>query len=156
MRAATFAGLGFLLFGCQQKTKRFTTNVEIVQIQAFGADPKVAPSMMDFELKFSECPGDQRKIIRGDRAFSQCGHKFKKGDKATVEVVATYQAERGTYRSDITRIGDCAVKLDTSDAANYESIQTCTELKASGAVVGVHCDRTRNKELVAKCPWFGR
>ena len=27
---------------------------------------------------------------------------------------------------------------------------------ATGAVVGIHCDRTRSKELIDKCPWLKR
>ena len=142
------------LAGCE-KPVSYTTTVEVLQVQRFGQD-KSQPGMMDLDLKFVECPGEARKIIRGDKAFGQCGAKFKKGDKIKAEVVLSYSSDRGNYRSEIVRLDDCQVKLDPKEQANYEIVQDCKDLMASGAVVGVHCDRTRNAELVAKCPWFKR
>jgi hypothetical protein len=138
--------------GCD-KPKHFTTNMEVLQVQRFGQDPK-APSLMDFELKFSDCPGDVRKIVRADKAFSQCGGNIKKGDKIEAEIVF-YQTEKNT-RSDVVRLGDCPLQFDPKDEANYETVQNCHEVLATGAAVGVHCDKTRNKELVQKCPWLRR
>ena len=142
-------------FSACDKPVHYTTTVEVVQMQRFGQE-KTGPGMMDLELKFIECPGDARKIMRGDKTFGQCGAKFKVGDKVSAELVQTYSTERGSYRSEIVRLDDCSVKLDPKEEANYEIVQDCKDLVASGAVVGVHCDRTRNKELVAKCPWFRR
>jgi hypothetical protein len=131
--------------------------VEIVGLQRLGGqDPKAPPGMMDLELRYSDCPGDARRVMRGDKTFSQCGAKFKKGDKIAADLVLSYSSERGQYRSEIVRLDDCEVKLDPKEEANYETVQECKELVSSGAVVGVHCDRTRNKELVAKCPWLKR
>ena len=112
--------------------------------------------MMDLELKYSDCPGDARRVMRGDKTFSQCGAKFKKGDKIAADLVLSYSSEKGQYRSELVRLDDCEVKLDPKEEANYESVQDCKDLVSSGAVVGVHCDRTRNPELVAKCPWLKR
>ena len=143
--------------GCGEKPAKYTTTVEIVGVQRLGGqDPKAQPGMMDLELKYSECPGDARRVIRGDKTFSQCGAKFKKGDKVPADVMLTYSSERGQYRSELVRLDDCEVKLDPKEEANYETVQDCKDLVSSGAVVGVHCDRTRNAELVAKCPWLKR
>jgi len=70
--------------------------------------------------------------------------------------VTSYQSDRGVYRADLTRLGDCTLKQDPKDDANYEMVQTCSDIVATGAVVGVRCDRTRSKELVVKCPWLRR
>jgi hypothetical protein len=139
-----------------EKSARYTTTVEILQIQRFGQDPKTNPGMTDLELKFVDCPGDARKIIRTDKAFGACGAKFKKGDKVSADVVLNYSSERSQYRNEIVRLDDCQVKLDPKEEANYEIYQDCRDLVASGAVVGVHCDRQRGKELLAKCPWMRR
>jgi len=149
LAAGCFAGAG-----CD-KPVHYTTTVEVLQVQRMGQD-KSAPGMTDLDLKFVECPGEARKVIRGDKTFGQCGVKFKKGDKIQAEVVLAYSSDRGQYRSEIVRLDDCPIKLDPKEDANYEVVQDCKDLVASGAVVGVHCDRTRNKELVAKCPWFRR
>jgi hypothetical protein len=145
--------------GCGEKPTKYTTMVEIVGLQRLGGqshDPKAAPGMMDLELKYSDCPGDARRVIRGDKTFGQCGAKFKKGDKVPADLVLSYSTERGQYRSELVRLDDCEVKLDPKEDANYETVQECKDLVSSGAVVGVHCDRTRNDALVAKCPWLKR
>jgi hypothetical protein len=147
--------LPLVVGGCS-KPERYTTQVEVLQVQRFGQDPKAAPGMMDLELKFVECPGDARKIMRGNKAFGQCGAKFKKGDKLTAEIILSYSAEKGGYRDQLVHLDDCPVELDPKEDANYEMFQDCRDLMASGGVVGVHCDRTRSKELLAKCPWLRR
>ena len=159
--ALYFAGvlaLSVLGAGCGEKPTKYTTTVEIVGVQRLGGhqDPKAPPSMLDLELKYADCPGDARRVMRGDKTFSQCGQKFKKGDKVPAELVLSYSSEKGQYRSELVRLDDCEVKLDPKEEANYETVQDCKDLMASGAVVGVHCDRTRNAELVAKCPWLKR
>jgi hypothetical protein len=151
----SMSGLLPLALGCGEKASHYTTTVEVIQVQRMGQDPK-APGMTDLELKFVDCPGDARKMIRGDKAFGVCGAKFKKGDKISAEVVLSYSTDRGGYRNELVRLEDCPVKLDPKEDANYEVVQECKDLMASGAVVGVHCDRTRSAELIAKCPWFKR
>jgi hypothetical protein len=154
--AAGAVAPAFCSLGCE-KPAHYTTKVEIVQVQKLGSqDPAAGPRMMDLELKFVECPGDARKVVRGDKNFGQCGAKFQKGDQLPVELVVNYSYERGQYRDEVVRIGDCPIKVDPKEDANYEVIQDCKDLLATGAVVGVRCDRTRSKDLLAKCPWFRR
>lgn len=149
------SGVLVLASGCD-KPVTYSTTVEVMQVQRFGQDPRTGAGITDLELKFIDCPGDARDIVRGDKTFGQCGVKFKKGDKIKADVVARYSAERGQYRSQIVRLDDCPVNLDPKEEANYEMVQDCKDLVVSGVTVGVHCDRTRNDELVAKCPWFRR
>jgi hypothetical protein len=153
-RAVLLVSLLFAL-GCE-KPQRYTTTAEIIQVQRFGQDPVTAPHATDVELKFVECPGDARKVMRGDKVFSLCAAKLKKGDKATVELVSRWVADKGGYRSEIVKLNDCDVKIDPTDEANWEIVQDCKDLEASGATVGVRCERKRSKELVAKCPWLRR
>lgn len=111
---------------------------------------------MDLELKYAECPGRARKLIRGNKEFAKCALGFKAGDKLPVDVAMKYNSERGSYRSDITRIGPCSIQVDSKDEANYEAIENCTEIKATGLSVGVRCNRQRDEALLAKCPWLRR
>ena len=143
-----------LAIGCKEKPQRFATTVEVMQVRTVGS--AAGPKLTDLDLKFAECPGNARQIMRAGREFSDCGTKLKAGDKLKAEVVLSYNAERGLYRNEITRLGDCAVTLDPKDEANYQMVENCTEVKASGVVVGVHCDRTRPPALLAKCPWLRR
>jgi hypothetical protein len=50
--------------------------------------------------------------MRGDKQFAACATGLKKGDKLPAVVVRTYSSERGTYRSTLTKLGDCEVNLD--------------------------------------------
>jgi hypothetical protein len=95
-------------------------------------------------------------LIRADKAFAECAGPLKAHDKLPATVTLAWNAERGAYRSEIVKLGACAVKVDPKEEANYEMVQVCTDLQATGATVGVHCDRTRPKDLVAKCPWLRR
>lgn len=139
--------------GCE-RPKTYETNVELVAVQRFG-DGK-APGLMDLELRFGECGGDVRRVIRLDKAFSQCAPRLKVGDKMPVTMTMSWNSEKGSYRSDVVKIGTCPVKADPQEAANYELVQVCTDLQSTGAVVGVRCDRSRPKELIDKCPFLRR
>ena len=137
--------------GCN-KPKSYTTMMEVVQARRFGQ----GSGMLDVELKYVDCPGDARRVMRGDKAFAACATNLKAGDKLRAEVVLKYSPDKGSYRSDLVRLGDCPVTLDTKDEANYELYQDCQDLVHSGAVVGVHCNRQRDANLLAKCPWLRR
>lgn len=134
--------------------KSYDTTVEVVHIQRFG-DGKT-PGLVDLELKFPDCGGDARRLVRLDKTFAACAPSIKDGDKLPASLTLRWNSEKGSYRSDFTKIANCAAKADPKDEANYELVQVCSDMQATGSVVGVHCDRTRPKELIAKCPFLRR
>lgn len=136
------------------KPKTYKATVEVQKIRRFGQDPK--QSVTEMELRFSDCPGNAIKVIRADKSFADCGAKIERGAKVEAEVVLSYSRERGTYRNDITRVAGCEVKTDPKDEANFELVEQCKPVVATGVEVGVHCDRSRNADLVAKCPYLRR
>lgn len=156
MRPGGFAPLllggACLLLGCKAKPQRFTTTVEVMQVRTFGTTAKLT----DVELKYAECPADARQIMRLGKEFGECGQALKTGEKLKADVVLSWNGERGFYRNEVVRLGKCDVKLDPKDEANYQSVEACSDVKASGMVVGVRCDRGRSEELLAKCPWLRR
>ena len=143
-----------LLAGCR-RTQSYRTTVELTRIHPFGRDPN-APGAMDVEMRYVDCPGDARRLVRGDKAFGTCGVKLKEGTKVPVDLVRYYDSDKAQFRSEVTRIGDCPITLDRKDEANYEVVENCSDLKASGMVVGVTCNRRRDKALIEKCPWLLR
>ena len=151
---ALLAALSLVCAACKEAPKQFTTTVEVMQVRTFGA--VAGPKLTDLDLKFVECPGDARQILRAPKEFSECGTKLKTGDKLKADIVVTYSAERGMYRDEITKLGDCKLKLDPKDEANYQMVENCSEVKATGVTVGVRCERGRTPALVAKCPWLRR
>lgn len=156
-RTLVLAPILLCLLPACRRSKTFSTKVELTRVYPIGRDPK-APTLMDVELRYSECPGDARKLVRGDKEFAACAlGKLKTGMKdVPVEVVQSWNAERGNWRGDVVQIGGCAIKADPKDEANYERIEVCSELKVTGVAVGVTCDRKRGPALVEKCPWLRR
>ena len=154
LRACLLSAAAVASGGCKESPKRYSTTVEVMQVRTFGA--AAGPKLTDLDLKFAECPGNARQIMRAGREFSDCGTKLKASDKLKAEVLLSFNAERGTYRNEITRLGDCDVKIDPKDEANYQMVENCSDVQASGVVVGVRCERGRGKELVAACPWLRR
>jgi len=141
--------------GCEGAPKKFTTTMELVDIEHFGDTPDKA-KWVNFEMRYADCPGDNRRVLRGDKALVACTKDFKEGEKVKAEISMKYNSDRGFYQTEIVKLGDCAVKEDKKDEANYEMSSVCTDVKSTGAVVGVHCDRSRPKELVDKCPFMKR
>lgn len=142
------------LMGCR-KTVKYTTTVELNRVHAFGRNPK-EPSFMDIEMRYVDCPGEARKLVRGDKAFAACALDFKPGSRLPVDVTRRYDADRGVFRSEVTRIGTCDIATDPKDEVNYEVVENCSDLKATGMVVGVNCSRRRDPALIEKCPWLLR
>lgn len=144
-----------LLAGCKGKPQAYRTTVELTRVHAFGRDPR-EPAMMDVEFRYVECPGEVRRLVRGDRDFARCGLGLQVGQRVPVDVTRRYDDEKGVFRSEVTAIGPCSIVVDARDEANFEVVENCTELKATGAVVGVHCGRRRDKTLTDRCPWLLR
>lgn len=146
-------GLLFLA-GCS-RAETFTTTVELLDIEHFGDAPENA-KQVNFELRYADCPGDNRRILRGDARLAACTKDLKEGAKVPLEIVSKYQSEKGGYGSKVTKLAGCAVEMDSKDEANYEMTSVCSEVKTTGTVVGVHCDRGRPQALVEKCPFLRR
>jgi hypothetical protein len=142
------------LSACKPKPQRFTATVEVLQVRSFGGG--TGPKNTDLELKYSECPADARQNLRLGKEFATCGEKLKAGDKLQADVVLSWNAERGFFRNEVVKLAGCDVKLDPKDDANYQSVEACSEVKATGMSVGVRCNRGRTPELLAKCPWLRR
>jgi len=159
----SFAGVLFgllvvpVLSACHAKAQRYDTRVEILSARTMGGQHgKAAPSLVEFEMRFVDCPGDVRRVVRGDKVLAACAGGLKVGEKVAAAIDFSYDRERENYRGDLVKLGPCDVKLDPKEEANYETVQVCRDLKASGVVVGVHCDKKREGELVEKCPWLRR
>lgn len=154
---ALCALLAVVASGCRAKAQRYDTKVEILSTRLMGTQQgKTAPSLVEFEMRFFECPGEVKRVVRGDKALAACAGSLKVGDKVPASIDFKYDRERENYRGDLVKLGPCDVKLDPKEDANYETVQVCRDLKASGVVVGVHCDKKREGELVEKCPWLRR
>jgi hypothetical protein len=142
------------LAGCGDKPRAYDTNVEVLRIRPINRDPSTNEiRTVDVEVSFFDCPGEQRKTIRGDKAFAACILKQKVGDKLPVKLWYGRVSD-DRYGNKIVKLGPCDRTPDPKDEASFEVVQDCEPVVVNGVDVGVHCDRRRSKALLAKCPWF--
>lgn len=143
--------------GCHDRPQRFETRVELRATRTMGGQQgKAAPSLIEMEMRFIDCPGEVHRVMRGDKALAACAGGMKVGETLPVTIEYAYDSERENYRDDVVKLGPCVVKLDPKEDANYESVQVCRDLVSTGVTVGVHCDKKREGELIVKCPWLKR
>ncbi|MCS6899589.1 MAG: hypothetical protein RMJ98_07735 [Myxococcales bacterium] len=149
--------LGLTLFltavGCREKSPTYKTTVTLLHVHPFGSDPQ-APTMVAVEFAYSDCPGNSRQLVRGDKTFAQCSRGWKIGDRLPAEIKHVYLEELAEYQSDVIKLGACPIQVDLRDEANYETIEECKEILASGSVVGVRCHHHLSDDAIAKCPWL--
>lgn len=140
------------LSGCAD-VKKYNTTMEITQIEDLVDEKGV--KTWSVEMRYADCPGEARRIIRADKGFAACA-ATKPGTKLKADITATWDNERGSYRTVLTKLGDCTLAADRKEEANFEAVQLCTDIVTTGSIVGVHCDRSRPKEQIDKCPWLRR
>lgn len=159
--AACVLGLGMLgmlalLPACHGSPERFDTRVELTSARVMGGGQGKAPSLIELEMRFIDCPGDVIRVMRGDKALAACAGGMKVGEKIPATIELSWDKERENYRDAVVKLGPCDVKLDPKESANFTSVQVCKDLVSTGVTVGVHCDKRREGELIAKCPWLKR
>jgi hypothetical protein len=144
-----------LLASCGSRPREYNANVKIVRLEIIRKDDQGTPLTTDVEMSFEECPGEQRKTIRGDRSFSECILRHKADEMVPIKI-AHHADEHGEMRADITDIAGCFHRNDPNEAASFEVVQVCSDMIVNSVKVGFHCDRKPSKELLDKCPWFRR
>lgn len=144
-----------LTAGCSEKTHVFNSEVQLGRVEVVHRDPQGKTATLDIEVEWTQCPGEQREVIRGDAAFAECMAKHATGAK--LPVVVDWQKEAsGRWDWDILQIGDCKRTPEGHDDSSFDMVQECETLKEHGEAVGFLCNRVPHKELLAKCPWFKR
>lgn len=144
-----------LAAGCGKKARTYETRVTLKSIQVVTRDAAGTPQVLEVNVEYPDCAGEQLETLQGNAEFTKCALKFKVGDvlPASLEWGPT---DFGHYDSEITRIGDCPRKRDPRDARSYEVVQVCNDVNVNGVKAGFHCDRKPSKELLTQCPWFTR
>jgi hypothetical protein len=149
----TLAGVALaLLAGCGRESRRFETTVQIVRTETVKDR---TGTVIDVELEYADCDGDQHEVFQADAAFATCIGRYKTGEKVT-STIHFQQMPDGHFDSEVERVGECKRERDSQDERSYEIVHQCHDLKVNGVVIGFHCDRRPSKELLAKCPWFRR
>lgn len=143
------------LVGCSNREQRYESVCQIVRKQAVEVDDKGVTQQVDLELEWDPCPGDQVQIVRGDKDFAACLAGQHEGDYVSVRVRHWWD-DRGYYRWDIDKIGDCTRTIEPESEGSYEKSQECSDKKIFGVLSGFECNRRPFRRLVAVCPWMAR
>jgi hypothetical protein len=140
------------LVACSEKEQTYQTSVQIARTQVVKSP---AGKVIDVELEYADCPGEQQEIFQGDAAFADCIARYKVGEKVPATVVWSRLPD-GHYDSEVEKVGECPRKRDANDERSYEVVHECKDIVVNGVIIGFHCDRKPTPELLAKCPWFRR
>jgi hypothetical protein len=144
-----------LLSGCTPKERIYESVVQLARYEVAERDEKGAPQLVDAELEWDPCPGDQFETVRGGPEFAACMTKYKVGDMLPV-VVRHSWSTRGYYRWAVLKVGDCDRPPSQGDVSSFEKIQECNDVKIHDVVSGFECNRKPYAELVKVCPWMRR
>lgn len=137
------------------KPKRYESAVQIVRKEIVEKAADGTAEQVDYEVEWDACPGDQFQVIRGGRAFAECTAKYDVGDEVPV-YVRHWWDDRGFYRWDIERMGDCWRAIEPDSVGSYEKGQECKDVENFGYKAGFECSRKPFKQLVKRCPWMAR
>jgi hypothetical protein len=146
--------LGLALGACS-KVHRYESAVQVVRKEVVEKDASGVTLQVDFEVEWDACPGDQFQVIRGGRWFAACTEKYGVGDTVPV-YVRHFWDDRGFYRWDIERMGDCWRPVEPESVGSYEKGQECKDTMNQGFKTGFNCSRKPFRALVKRCPWMAR
>ena len=152
--ALAVAALAVTASACS-KTHRYESVVQIVRKDVVEKDENGVTQQIDYEVEWDACPGDQFQVIRGSKAFAACTEKYNVGDMVPV-YVSHFWDERGFYRWDIERMGDCWRIIEPDSPGSYEKGQECKNVRNHGFKSGFNCSRKPFRQLVKRCPWMAR
>lgn len=150
--SCTFVAL-VAVSGCKS-SKTYESSITLSRVEAVRTDNGVVRDI-DVEFEWSECPGDQNEVIRGDAEFATCMKKYKAGDKVPVKIDFHWE-KRGFWDWDVIEMGGCKRPPDPDDDSSFDTVQECEPIVSNGVNEGFICSRIPNKDLLKKCPWFAR
>ena len=140
--------------GCHPE-HRYESTCQLIGVHTVEQDDKGNATLVDVELEWDPCPGDQFQTVRGGTEFAACMKKYKDGDFVPV-VVRQYWDTRGFYEWDLEKVGDCVHPIEPDSEGSFEQSQECKESKQYGRTQGFTCSRWPEAHLVKICPWMAR
>lgn len=141
--------------GCGKAEQRFESTCQLVSRDVVETNDEGEAAIVDVELEWDPCPGDQFQVVRGGQEFAKCMAQYEVGKLLPV-LVKHWWDERGYYVWDVYKIGACDRPIETESEGSYEKSQECSEQKSHGVSNGFSCNRRPFKGLVSTCPWMAR
>jgi len=152
---AAVLAVGATYAGCSSHERKFESVCQVVARRVVEKTTDGKPEIVDLELEWDPCPGDQFQVIRGDGKFAECTEKYEAGQYVPVRVKQWWD-ERGFYRWDVYQVGDCARAIDPEAEGSYEKSRECSDVVQHGRTTGFDCSKKPQKRLVSVCPWMAR
>lgn len=146
------AGLG--LAGCH-RDEHFESVAAITAQTVVERDESGQPELVDLQIEWDPCPGDQVEMIRGGREFARCVAGLERGQFVPVKVLHQWDT-RGYWTWAIESVNGCPRPVEKNSPGSYERSQECRTLRSHGFPYGFKCDRQPKKDLVDVCPWTRR
>lgn len=154
MGRAVAVMVGVVVLGCSTTT-RYESVCQLIERDVVERDADGNATLVDLELEWDPCPGDQFQAVRGGAEFARCMERYEVGDAVPVTIRHWWDT-RGYYRWDLESVGDCAHEIEPDASGSFEKSQECHDVVQHGAVVGFECNRQPFEELVSVCPWMAR
>lgn len=149
------AGFSLLATACGKPEHRFESTCQLVRKDVVEVDEKGATQVVDVELEWDPCPGDQFQVVRGGAEFAACMDQYEVGKLLPV-LVKHWWDNRGYYVWDVYQVGKCKREIEPESEGSYEKSQECSDVEMYGHGTGFSCSRRPFKDLVATCPWMAR
>lgn len=147
--------LASALVACGHPEHRFESTCQLVRRDVVETDDKGETQVIDIELEWDPCPGDQFQVVRGGKEFAACMEQYEVGKLLPV-LVKHWWDNRGYYVWDVYQVGQCKREIEPDSEGSYEKSQECSDVQMYGHGTGFTCSRRPFKDLVATCPWMAR
>ncbi len=149
------AAFALLTSACSKPEHRFESTCQLVRRDVVEEDDKGVAQVVDVELEWDPCPGDQFQVVRGGKDFAACMQQYEVGKLLPV-LVKHWWDNRGYYVWDVYQVGQCKREIEPKSEGSYEKSQECSEVEMYGHDSGFSCSRRPFKGLVSTCPWMAR
>lgn len=126
------------LAACKKGEERFESTCQIVRRDVVEASVTGEAEVLDVELEWDPCPGDQYQVVRGGKEFAACMQRYQLGQLVPV-LVKHWWDERGYYVWDVYKVGDCKRDIEAGVEGSYEKSQECSEQTMYGRNAGFSC-----------------
>jgi hypothetical protein len=149
------SALALSLGGCGKHERHFESTCQLVRRDVVEINERGETEILDVELEWDPCPGDQFQVVRGGKEFAKCMQQYEVGKLLPV-LVKHWWDDRGYYVWDVYKIGSCERPIESESEGSYEKSQECSDQKSYGLANGFSCNRRPFKGLVSTCPWMAR
>jgi hypothetical protein len=154
MKIIPFLLILFTLF-CKESEKSYETNVEITRKDVVVYDNDKKPMVMDLEINYRDCPGNQVEVIRGGKEFANCINSTGKslGDKIHIDIKWEW-SDSGYYKWTVIKVDSCERVIDPFDGVSFDLVEECEDYLVYGNQIGFVCKKIPTDSLIKSCPWF--